>query len=67
MSMLLHKYGDGALVYLVNIAKVYPIMPHKCLIRGLQAIGAPAHIYNMVASIYACSTGAYGDVHFPLK
>ena len=33
--------------------KAYPSMPPDCLIYGLQAIGVPAHIYNMVANIYA--------------
>ena len=40
---------------------------HECLTHGLKAIGAPARICNMVASIYAHSTGAYGDVRFPLR
>ena len=35
MSMLLHQYGDGALVCLVDIAKAYPSMPHECLTYGL--------------------------------
>ena len=65
--MLLHQYGDGALVCLMDIAKAYPSMPHECLTYGLQLIGTPARIYNMVASIYAHSTGLYGDVRFPLR
>ena len=64
MSMLLHQYGDGALVCLLDIAKVYPSMPHECLTYGLRLIGTPARIYNMVA---AHSTAVYGDVHFPLR
>ena len=60
MSMLLHQYGDGALVCLLDIAKAYPSMPHECLTYGLRLIGTPARIYNMVASIYAHSTGLYG-------
>ena len=67
MSMLLHQYWDGALVCLLDIAKAYPSMPHECLTYGLQLIGTPARIYNMVASIYAHSTGVYGDVRFPLR
>ena len=67
MSMLLHQYGNGALVCLLDIAKAYPSMPHECLTYGLQLIGTPARIYNMVASIYAHSTGVYGDVRFPLR
>ena len=67
MLMLLHQYGDGALVCLLDIAKAYPSMPHECLPYGLQLIGTPARIYNMVASIYAHSTGMYGDIRFPLR
>ena len=67
MSMLLHQYGDGALVCLLDIAKAYPSMPHECLTYGLQLIGTPARIYSMVASIYAQSTGVYGAVRFPLR
>ena len=46
--------------------KAYPSMPHEWLTYGLRLIGTPAHIYNMVASIYAHSTGVYGDVRLPL-
>ena len=67
MSMLLHQYGYGALACLLDIAKAYPSMPHECLTYGLQLIGTPARIYNMVTSIYAHSTGVYGDVRFPLR
>ena len=67
MSMLLHQYGDGALVCLLDIAKAYASMPHECLTYGIRLIGTPARIYNMVASIYAHSTGVYGDVRFPLR
>ena len=67
MLMLLHQYGDGALVCLLDIAKALPSMPHECLTYGLQLIGTPARIYNMVASIYVHSTGVYGDVRFPLR
>ena len=66
MSMLLHQYGDGALVCLLKIAKAYPNMPHECLTYGLRQIRTPARIYKMVASIYAHSTGVYGDVLFPV-
>ena len=66
MSMLLHQFGDGALVCLVDIAKADPSIPHECLTYGLRSMGTPAQIYNMVASIYAHSTGVYGDVRFPL-
>ena len=67
MSMLLHQYGDGALVCLLDIPKAYPSMPHECLTYGLQPIGTPARIYNMVANIDAHSTGVYGEVRFPLR
>ena len=66
MSMLRHQYGD-ALVCLLDIAKALPSMPHECLTYGLQLIGTPARIYNMVANIYAHSTGVYRDVRFPLR
>ena len=42
-------------------------MPHECLTYGLQLIGTPARIYNMVASMYAHSMRVYGDVRFPLR
>ena len=42
-------------------------MPHECLTCGLRLIGTPARIYNMVASIYAHSTGVYGDIRFLLR
>ena len=64
--MRLHQYRDGALVCLLDIAKAYPSMPHECLTYGLRLIGTLARIYNMVASIYAHSTGMYGDACFPL-
>ena len=68
ISMLLHQYGDGALVCLLDIAKAYPSMPHERLTYGLRRlIGTPARIYNMVASIYAHNTEVYGDVRFPLR
>ena len=67
MLMLLHQYGDEALVCLLDIAKAYPNMPHECLTYGLRPIGTPAGIYNMVARIYAQSTGVYGDVRFLLR
>ena len=63
MSMLLHLYGDGALVCLLDIAKACPSMPHDCLTYRL---GTPARIYNMVATIYTHSAGVYGEVRFPL-
>ena len=62
----IHQYGDGVLVCLLDFAKAYPSMAHECLTYGLRLIGTPARIYNMVASIYAHSTGVYGDVRFPL-
>ena len=63
--MLLQQYGDRALVCLLDIAKAYPSMPHELLTYGLRLIGSQARIYNMVANIYAHSTGVYGDVRLP--
>ena len=65
--MLLHQYGEGALVCLPDIAKAYPSMHHECLTYGFRVIGTPARIYNMVATINAHSTGPYGAVRVPLR
>ena len=64
MSTLLHQYGDGALICLLDVTKAYPNMPHECLTYGLRLIGTPARIYNMVASIYAHNTGVCKGVRF---